>query len=712
MQSKMAFLFLTGLLAGTLPAATELGPLAFARGGWGLDTQSMDELGTAYLIAHGLGAPVADATASFTVAKPGKRHVWVLTRNWHAGAPGRFRVSVDGKPLPKVFGTGCPVWSWVSGGTVALAAGRHVLQLKDETGFDGRCAGVILNDGKVPEGPLQMGVRDEPEAVACDLVVVGGGPAGVAAALAAARRGLQVALLNDRPVLGGNSSEEIRVGSCGEIRHPVVREIMNNSRNRSDLAAVAGARRLAVVKGERNIDLRLGHRAVGVQREWGRICAVTAIDLARDRKVVFRAPLFVDATGDGWIGCWSGAEYRMGREGRGLTGEPLAPETGDSDILGASIMWNSEDAGRPVAFSAPWAEPEAKGFARTEGEWFWETGLHRDLTRESESVRDHMLAVIYGSFSLAKKDPRHASRRLHFCPFLLGKRESRRLLGDYVLNERDVRNATPFPDAVATGSWSIDLHYDDVKPGVDFITRCDQRPVRRYWIPYRCLYSRNVQNLFVAGRAISATHVAFGSTRVMNTLAQTGVAVGEAAALCKRHGILPREVWGGGFIRDLQDAIGGEWPNRPAAARKDWALVDDETAGTVFAGAGWTVLSQPNGGRTGLTSRGFDRSKANDASRAVYKLPVREAGPHELHFRVPYYIDYLDPAFKPKDAEMVAEVVSGGKRTRVTWNPMAGTGEWHSLGTHALQKGAELVLLPREGHGAFVADVFAVKRVK
>ena len=712
MNKKACLLGIGFLLACGLPAATEIGPLAFDRGGWGLDTQSMSELGTAYLIAHGLGTPVADATARFSVAKSGKQHVWVLTRNWHEGAPGRFRVSIDGAPLQTVFGRGGSVWSWVAGGTVSLSAGPHTLCLKDETGFDGRCAGVILNDGKVPEGPLQMGVHDEPEAVACDLVVVGGGPAGVAAALASARRGLHVALLNDREVLGGNSSSEIRVGSCGEIRHPIVREITNNSRNRSDLAAVSTARRMGVVRDEPNIDLRLGYRAVGVQKEWGRICAVMAIDLGRNRKVVFRAPLYVDATGDGWIGFWAGAEYRMGREGRDRTGEPLAPPTGDADMLGASIMWNSEDAGHPVAFAAPWAEPEAKGLAKTEGEWFWETGLHRDLTRESEAVRDHMLAVIYGSFSLAKRDPKHANRRLHFCPLLLGKRESRRLVGDYVLNEKDVRNATPFPDAVATGTWSIDLHYDDVTPGVDFITRCDQRPVRRYWIPYRSLYSRNVQNLFVAGRALSATHVAFGSTRVMNTLAQTGVAVGEAAALCKRHGILPREVWGAGFIRDLQDAIGGEWPGRSAEARKDWAYVDDETKGTVFEGTGWTVLHQPNGGRAGLSSRGFDRSKANDASRATYRLPVREAGPHDLHFKVPYYIDYLDPAFKPKDAEMVAEVVSGGKRTRVTWNPMSGTGEWHRLGTFDLQKGAELVLLPREGKGTFVADIFAVRRVK
>ena len=712
MRNGTGCLGLCLLLALGLHAATEISPLAFERGGWGLDTQSMVELGTPYLIAHGLGAPVADATARFTLDKPGTQTVWVLTRNWHAGAPGRFRVTIDGKPLPKTFGTGVSIWTWQAGGTVPLAAGPHVLRLVDETGFDGRCAGVILNDGRVPEGPLQLGVHDEPEAVACDLVVVGGGPAGVAAALAAARRGLHVALLNDRPVLGGNSSEEIRVGSCGEIRHQIVREITNNSRNRSDYAAESGARRLAVVQAERNIDLRLGHRAVGVQREWGRICAVSAIDLARNRKVVFRAPLYVDATGDGWIGYWAGAEYRMGREGRDKTGEALAPATGDTDTLGASIMWNSEDAGRPVAFSAPWAEAEAKGLAKVEGEWFWETGLHRDMTLETEAIRDHMLAVIYGSFSLAKRDPAHANRKLHFCPFLLGKRESRRLLGDYVLTQKDVMGATPFPDAVATGSWSVDLHFDDVTPGVDFITRCDQRPVRRYWIPYRSLYSRNVQNLFVAGRALSATHVAFGSTRVMNTLAQTGVAVGEAAALCKRHGILPREVWGAGFIRDLQDAIGGEWPGRPDEARKDWSYVDDETPGTVFQGAGWTVRNPPNGGRWGLSSRGFNRAKADAASRAVYKLPVKAPGVYELHFRVPYRIAYLDPAFKTGDAEVVAEVVSGGKRTRVAWNPMAGTGEWHWIDNFELAPGAELVLLPREGRGVFEVDVFAVRRVK
>ena len=563
MNAKMCMLGPGLLLAGTL-AAVEISPLAFRRGGWGLDTQSMSELGTAYLIAHGLGAPVADATAGFTLSKSGKKACWVLTRNWHAGAPGRFHLSIDGKVLPRELGTGCPVWSWVKAGEVVLSAGNHALSLKDATGFDGRCAGVIVNDGRVPEGPVQMGVWDEPETVACDLVVVGGGPAGVAAALVAARRGLHVALLNDREVLGGNSSEEIRVESGGETGHPVVREIANDSRNCSAYAVVAGARRLAAVKDERNIDLRLGHRAVAVQKEWGRICAVTAIDLARNRKVVFRAPLYADATGDGWIGYWAGAEYRMGREGRDRTGEPQAPETADSEMLGAGIMWDSEDAGHPVAFSAPWAESEAKGMAKIEGRRFWETGAHRDTTRESESVRDQMLAFIYGSFSLAKKDPRHANRRLRFCPYLLGKRESRRLLGDYVLNEKDVRNATPFPDAVATGCGFVDQNVGK------------QTPPRRYWIPYRSLYSRNVQNLFMAGRALSATHVALGSARAMNTLAQTGVAVGEAAALCKKHGILPREVWGAGFIRELQDAIGGEWPGRPAVEWKGRWRADDK----------------------------------------------------------------------------------------------------------------------------------------
>ena len=701
-----------GFLVLSVRAETAIGPLAFNRGGWGLDQQSMAELGTPYLIAHGLGSPVADATARFTVERTGRHHVWVRTRNWHEGEPGRFRLAIDGQELQTVFGVGSASWDWVDGGTVELAAGAHLLALKDLTGFDGRCAGVVIGGDRPPSGVLPLGGDGPAESVACDLVVVGAGPAGTAAAVAAARRGLKVALLNDRGVLGGNSSSEIRVGSCGEIRHPIVKAIANETNNRCDLAEVTASNRLAVVRAEKNVDLRLWHRAVSVVKDGDRIASVRAIDLSRNLSVDFTAPLFVDATGDGWIGYWAGADYRMGREGRAETGESLAPEKGDKDTLGASIMWNSVETDAPVAFSAPWAEAEACGYDQVEGEWFWETGLHRDMTTETEAIRDHMLTVIYGTFSRAKRKPENANRKLHFCPYLLGKRESRRLLGDYILTQDDVLSARPFPDAVATGSWSIDLHYDDVKPGVDFITRCDQTKTAAYWIPYRSLYSRNVPNLFVVGRALSATHVAFGSTRVMNTLAQTGVAVGEAAAICRTNGLLPRGIWAQGRIHELQQAIGGDWPGEPTPEHKGLKIVDDETPGAMtFEGDGWFPRHPPNGGMTGVHCTSYDKNKPHP-KRVVVKLPMYDKiGRYELYYRVPYQIEYLEGHYLGTNALMVADLVSGSRRTRLSWNPLVKTGTWNLLGTFDFTPGTTLELLPQESEGEFFVDGFATREI-
>ena len=700
-----------GLSAAVSWAGEVVSPLAFERGGWGLDQQSMPELGTPYLIAHGLGEPVGDAVANFRLEKAGSYHVWVRTRNWHAGDPGRFHVAIDGIELTQDFGVGSADWHWVDGGMVELAAGAHVLALRDLTGFDGRCAGVVIGDAAPPQGVLPLGGSGHSEALSYDLVVVGGGPSGTAAALAAARRGLKVALLNDRGVLGGNSSSEIRVGSCGEIRHPIVKAIANETRNRSDAAEIAGRKRLEVVQNEKNIDLRLWYRAIAVTKDGDRIASVTAVDLVRNRLVKFDSPLFVDATGDGWIGFWAGADYRIGREGRDETGESLAPERGDRDTLGASIMWNSEEAEAPVGFSAPWAEADACGHAQVEGEWFWETGLHRDMTQETEKIRDHMLAVIYGAFSLAKKNPVHAKRRLHFCPYLLGKRESRRLLGDHVLTQDEVQHAYPFPDAVATGSWSIDLHYDDVSPDVDFITRCDQRHVKSYWIPYRSLYSRNVPNLFIVGRALSATHVAFGSIRVMNTLAQTGVAVGEAAAICAARGLEPRDLWTKKYTGELQRAIGGDWPGATNEVKRNWRVVDDEDPEMMFEGDGWTLRHPPNGGRSGLHCHSYDKNRRQSA-RAVVNLPIAGTpSRYELYYRIPYMIEYIEGHPYGTNALMVADLVNGSMRTRLRWNPLQKTGVWNSLGIFDLKPGARLELLPRESEGEFFVDSFAIREV-
>ena len=544
--------------AGVTAECVNVYPQSFEAGGWSLDAQFMDTVGSPYLLAHGLGVRVLDAKARVAFPHKGEYRVWVRTRNWADGSPGRFRVLVDGKPLTggaqslataKEFGAGAHEWAWEGGGTVRIDGETATVALEDLTGFDGRCAGIVFvscADARAcvpPEGPLKVDEANVAETVKADFVVVGGGMPGTCAAVAAARRGIKVALVQDRPVLGGNASSEIRVWSAGESKYPLVRELRGWFMNRDANMKLSDAHRMRVVEDEKTLSLHLCSRMFAAETAGGRIVAVKALDWRRNHVVRFRAPLFCDATGDGWLGYYAGADWRMGREAKDEYNEPMAPEKADGHTLGASLMWTSAIANTDMPFAAPWAEPHAQGVSAVRGEWNWEYGIRRDMIQEGEAIRDRLLLAIYGAFSLAKKDSVNARLILDNVPFLLGKRESRRLLGDWVYSERDVTEKRQFEDAIAAGSWSVDLHYDDFKPGVDFLTTCQQPHYGRYWIPYRSIYSRNVANLFMAGRCFSCTHVGLGGPRVINTLAQLGCTAGEAAALCREKGWQPRDVW-------------------------------------------------------------------------------------------------------------------------------------------------------------------------
>ena len=362
-------------------ARVEVYPQSFEAGGWGLDAQFMDVMGSPYLIAHGLGVRVLDAKARVEFPESGEYRVWVRTKNWADGAPGRFRVLVNGKPLEKEFGAGPREWAWEDGCTVTVEKGEATVALNDLTGFDGRCAGIVFaSGGEKPEGALKVDEANIAETVKADFVVVGGGMPGTCAAVVAARRGLKVALVQDRPVLGGNASGEIRVYCAGEAKHPLVRELRNYFMNRDVNMPWCDERRMRIVEDEENIELRLLTRAFGVERNAdGTIAAVKALDLKSNRVVRFEAPLFCDATGDGWVGYWAGADWRMGREAKDEFGESRAPDTADGDTLGASIMWTSADANMAVPFSSPFAEPHAQGIVAVNGEWRWEYGIHRDM---------------------------------------------------------------------------------------------------------------------------------------------------------------------------------------------------------------------------------------------------------------------------------------------------------------------------------------------
>ena len=707
-------------LRAVLPArrtAIPVPPQCFDAGGWRLDAQFMAEMGSPYLLAHGLGVKVADAVAMVDVPEAGDWRIWVRTRNWAPGAPGLFAVVVDGRRLEKKFGAGSSEWSWEDGGLVHLERGKVEIALCDLTGFDGRCAGLVLaKDGeRPPDGALSPEALPVEERIETDLVVVGGGVPGACAAVAAARRGMKVALLHDRPVLGGNASSEIRVWCAGEARHPIVRELRGVFMNRASASERSDAMRMAVVGREANIVLRLSTRAFGVEKNGdGSIAAVKALDLKRNRVVSFVAPLFVDATGDGWIGFWAGADFRTGRESKDEYAEPSAPDSSDADTLGASIMWESTEANAPVPFTAPWAESYAQGVVALNGEWNWEYGIHRDMTGDGEAIRDRLLLAIYGAFSLAKRNHENANRVLSFCPFLIGKRESRRLLGDLVLSETDIIGRRQFEDAIATGSWSVDLHYEDDSSEADFLTKCVQPHYGRYWISYRCIYSRNVPNLFMSGRCFSATHAGLGSARVICTLAQLGVAAGEAAALCRELHVSPREVYSHGHIRMLQDRIGGDWPDRCAPERALWHIVDDESPNVAF-GKGWMKSWCPNGGQEGdaahfpgVVGEGSGAVPVIDlaaASPVVYPLPVYEDGLYAIRFKAPYLW------WAKSGSRTVLEIVSGGDVSEICIDQGLATGLWHEMGEFRLAKGAQLRLIPAKSQGTVVADAFAVERL-
>jgi len=326
--SGLAALLPAALIAASNPHLVLVEAESFDyTGGWVIDQQFVDQMGSAYLLAHGMGTPVGDAHTDVTIPEAGNYRVWVRTKDWVAqwnalGAPGGFEVHVDGKPLATTFGTEGAKWHWQDGGTVRLAKGKIALALHDLTGFDGRCDAILFaSDMSLQppdEGPVLAAFRkkalnlpDTPQdAGSFDLVVIGGGMAGSTAAVAAARLGLKVALIQDRPLLGGNTSSDVRVGLGGAINLPpypaigvVVAELdPGHHGNAQPAANYDDEKKLGVVRAEKNIKLFLNTRAFAVEKQGNRIAAVVARDVMSSRELRFRAPLFADCTGDGTIG--------------------------------------------------------------------------------------------------------------------------------------------------------------------------------------------------------------------------------------------------------------------------------------------------------------------------------------------------------------------------------------------------------------------------
>ncbi len=539
-------------------------------GGWTIDSQFMETMGSPYLLAHGLGKPVSDATSEFSVARSCEYEVWAKTKNWTAWwsdvPAGRFQVLIDGVPLASEGGvSGDADWRWSKLGTVTLAEGQHVVALHDLTGFDGRCDKIAL----VQSGEWREGVFDSACAsprptrrIAADVAVIGGGVAGICAAVTAARGGLRTVLVQDRPVLGGNNSSEVRVHLGGRQNlgpYPrlgdVVSEIGPAAGGNAKAASVyEDDRKLAVVRAERNIELLLNTKAMSVGKRGDAIASVGAVDVRTGEAVEIAADLFVDATGDGTIGFLAGADYRIGRESREETGEASAPAKADMMTMGSSIQWYAAAKGPSHFPREPWMIElsDENATAAMRGDWDWETGMGRDPIAEAERIRDYGMLVVYSNWAHVKNSPRtkdrFASSELAWVAFIAGRRESRRLLGDVVFSEKDVDGETSYPDATCLTSWSVDLHFPKLEKetkyaGEPFRAATVHKKVKSCPIPYRALYSRNVPNLFMAGRDISVTHAALGTVRVMRTTGMMGEVVGMAATICARHRCTPRDVY-------------------------------------------------------------------------------------------------------------------------------------------------------------------------
>ena len=433
-----------------------------------------------------------------------------------------------------------------------------------------------------------------------DVVVIGGGMSGICAALAAARHGARTALVHDRHVLGGNASSEIRMHICGaseNLAKPdleesgILHEIMLDNKSRNDYYnfSIWDMVLFSTVKRQKNLTVYLSTAMESCEMgEGSTIRSIDAYQLTTETHWKISGKVFIDCTGNATLGYYAGAEFRTGSEGRDEFGEPDAPGQPNKERMGNTLLFKAVDRGHPVAFKKPdfartFTEEELKyrthsavhgvqikgevdkayvrmtSFSTSSvdyGYWWIELpGETDDIIDEYEQIRDELVSCIYGIWDHLKNGGDHGAENydLEWVGMLPGSREGRRLIGDYILNENDILSNRQFEDAVAYGGWPMDIH--TAKGLYDF----DELPSRvisfdgAYTIPYRSYYSKNISNLMMAGRDISASKMAMGSTRVMGTCAVGGQAVGTAAALCIKYDCDSRGVQE--HMRELQQML-------------------------------------------------------------------------------------------------------------------------------------------------------------
>ncbi len=540
-------------------------------GGWIRDSEFILEMGGVYLLAHGLGKPVKDAECSFRCIKAGEYHIYAYTYNWVAPwhpdmSAGLFDISI-GNERTKTLGGSTEDWDWEYGGKLRINEGMNKLYLHDLTGFEGRVAYIYIseNEAKLPvkkdvlpfyiESCVENGGEES-----YDFAAIGGGFAGMCSSVVAARRGLKTLLVQDRPVVGGNNSSEIRVWLGGGTNYdpfPGLGNIVGEfeqkrighygAENKAEL--YEDERKLGILKNEKNLTLLLECSLISTETKDGEIISASVLDYRNEKLYTIHSPLFADTTGDGHLGAMSGADYEVTTNGH----------------MGLSNLWHIEKVEHPTPFPrCPWAIDLSKSDFPGRGDkedfyghkrdlslgcWFWESGMTEDPIAKAEYARDVNFRAMYGAWdTLRNIDGDYQEYELTFAAAIAGKRESRRLLGDLVLTKADF--AYTFPDACAATTWNFDVHYPHkdyysaFHEGDAFITMdCRELVDWPYFLPYRILYSRNVSNMFMAGRNVSVSHDASGTARVMRTCGIMGEVVGYAASICKKYSCRPRAVY-------------------------------------------------------------------------------------------------------------------------------------------------------------------------
>lgn len=680
-------------------------------GGWSLDTQFVQILGSPYLLAHGLGEPVKDATTTVKFPSTGRYRVFVRTKDWVAqwkapGAPGKFQLLVNGQPLAETFGTKSATWFWHDGGTVEIAAPETQLALHDLTGFDGRCDAIFFTKGEsAPPNELKplnewrrtaLGFSEQPtDAGSYDLVVVGGGYGGTAAAISAARMGCKVALVQDRAVLGGNGSSEVRVWAMGGIRrglYPNIGEIVEEFQDEAKESPgtyeeFGDDKKERLARAEKNITLFFNNSAIAVEKDKDgrRVTAVVSIDTRTGERRRFAGKLFCDATGHATIGYLAGADLTI-RE---------------TEHLGMSNMWRWKDTGAPTTFpDLPWAldlQPEDFPYPQHfHAGWFWESGFNKHPIEGLEDMRDWNLRAVFGAFSAMKNKgdaenrAKHAGAKLEWVAYIGGPRESRQLLGDVVLSREDIVDKKEFPDGTVPTTWDIDLHYpkEQYAKGVaaddPFISKAlfDKKVDKKqgYPVPYRCMYSRNIENLFMAGRDVSVTHEALGTVRVMKTGGMIGEVVGKAASLCIKNECEPRDIYTryfdqlkellalrGAARRDTVDAPirlpDNYRPPAPPKDQKEGAPGHDlkKLPGLVLddAQAKLTGKWTAGAGLPDYFGNGYIYAGPKEAASARYEFTIATAGRYEVR------VSYSPHENRASNAPVTIESADGTKTTAV-----------------------------------------------